>query len=423
MYVKDSADAIHRTARPEILRVQDVRPSGVLVLVGSDGHTIAENAVNCAPCHLPIHVPAVDPLLARPRLNHYCETCQLIDDEHVMLLCDSCNRGWHTYCLTPPLSAVPKGDWLCDNCITAGVDLATLRTQRASFQDIRDRRQSQRHGRLRNAAPVVVAPPVLVPKWPSPARPDADSARRFKSMADLLKSSPAGPSTSLLSSQLPLSSAPPRTSDPARRNILLPSFCLDDSVGHLSERLAALPIDGLQTPVSSDELRVLLASLDLSQSPSVIAFTSGHGSLQDLLAASQPCLSSGAHAMAYPCDLRSPLSYERLRRLHGSHVLIASPRLRVADAIIPLATDYARHVACFRVPLEYLTHAPFERALHFSACFHAGKLDILTIPSDITPEPHVWLRMYSSPQAKALLLRGNEWDREIQSLSDYFGTL
>lgn len=34
-----------------------------------------------------------------------------------MILCDRCNCGFHTYCLTPKLSAVPAGDWLCVDCM------------------------------------------------------------------------------------------------------------------------------------------------------------------------------------------------------------------------------------------------------------------------------------------------------------------
>lgn len=34
-----------------------------------------------------------------------------------MLLCDSCFHGYHTYCLDPPLSAVPDNDWHCPKCL------------------------------------------------------------------------------------------------------------------------------------------------------------------------------------------------------------------------------------------------------------------------------------------------------------------
>ena len=33
-----------------------------------------------------------------------------------MLLCDICPIGWHLSCLTPPLLAVPEGDWACPQC-------------------------------------------------------------------------------------------------------------------------------------------------------------------------------------------------------------------------------------------------------------------------------------------------------------------
>lgn len=47
----------------------------------------------------------------------YCELCKKDDDAPNMLLCDDCDKGYHLYCLSPPLKAVPKGDWICDACI------------------------------------------------------------------------------------------------------------------------------------------------------------------------------------------------------------------------------------------------------------------------------------------------------------------
>ena len=36
-----------------------------------------------------------------------------------MLTCSSCDSGWHTGCLQPPLAAVPAGDWYCPECEAA----------------------------------------------------------------------------------------------------------------------------------------------------------------------------------------------------------------------------------------------------------------------------------------------------------------
>ena len=36
-----------------------------------------------------------------------------------MLLCDGCNLGMHTYCLDPPLTDIPDGQWFCEGCADA----------------------------------------------------------------------------------------------------------------------------------------------------------------------------------------------------------------------------------------------------------------------------------------------------------------
>ena len=47
-----------------------------------------------------------------------CERCGSGLDDAQLLLCDNtrCTRAYHIYCLTPPLAAVPSGDWLCPVC-------------------------------------------------------------------------------------------------------------------------------------------------------------------------------------------------------------------------------------------------------------------------------------------------------------------
>lgn len=50
-----------------------------------------------------------------------CEVCHRPDDEAHLLLCDHCDRGYHTYCLPTPLSSIPDGDWFCPECLRQGV--------------------------------------------------------------------------------------------------------------------------------------------------------------------------------------------------------------------------------------------------------------------------------------------------------------
>ena len=46
-----------------------------------------------------------------------CQVCSRSDNDHLMLLCDGCDLGYHTTCLEPPLSQIPEGEWLCPPCL------------------------------------------------------------------------------------------------------------------------------------------------------------------------------------------------------------------------------------------------------------------------------------------------------------------
>lgn len=50
--------------------------------------------------------------------NMPCSICgqNVQDDDDKLLLCDECNKGFHTFCLEPPLEEIPKGEWYCDDC-------------------------------------------------------------------------------------------------------------------------------------------------------------------------------------------------------------------------------------------------------------------------------------------------------------------
>ena len=49
--------------------------------------------------------------------DQQCRGCRGHGMGHLMLLCDGCDAGWHTYCLTPPLGGVPEGAWFCPACM------------------------------------------------------------------------------------------------------------------------------------------------------------------------------------------------------------------------------------------------------------------------------------------------------------------
>uniref|UniRef100_A0A8W7PP38 PHD-type domain-containing protein n=1 Tax=Anopheles coluzzii TaxID=1518534 RepID=A0A8W7PP38_ANOCL len=46
----------------------------------------------------------------------YCTICGTSDNDDQLLFCDDCDRGYHMYCLSPPLVSPPEGSWSCKLC-------------------------------------------------------------------------------------------------------------------------------------------------------------------------------------------------------------------------------------------------------------------------------------------------------------------
>ncbi|KAF7274084.1 double PHD fingers d4 isoform X1 [Rhynchophorus ferrugineus] len=46
-----------------------------------------------------------------------CSVCGTSDNDDQLLFCDDCDRGYHMYCLSPPLLNPPEGSWACKLCI------------------------------------------------------------------------------------------------------------------------------------------------------------------------------------------------------------------------------------------------------------------------------------------------------------------
>lgn len=46
-----------------------------------------------------------------------CRVCGVDEDYESIMLCDTCDAEYHTYCLNPPLTNVPEGNWFCPQCV------------------------------------------------------------------------------------------------------------------------------------------------------------------------------------------------------------------------------------------------------------------------------------------------------------------
>ncbi|KAI5621075.1 bromodomain adjacent to zinc finger domain protein 2B-like isoform X2, partial [Silurus asotus] len=58
----------------------------------------------------------------RSIMKVYCQLCQKGDNDELLLLCDGCDKGCHTYCHNPKITTIPEGDWFCPACIAKAND-------------------------------------------------------------------------------------------------------------------------------------------------------------------------------------------------------------------------------------------------------------------------------------------------------------
>ena len=121
-------------ARNEILTVTRVNPSGTLDLVNQAGCKFTRHIEQCAPCSIPNIEGTVHAHLQKPSAMHPCTRCGDHLQADIMLLCDSCNAGWHIHCLPVPLAAVPDDPiWICPDCQKAGFTPEAIEADRARY--------------------------------------------------------------------------------------------------------------------------------------------------------------------------------------------------------------------------------------------------------------------------------------------------
>uniref|UniRef100_A0A672JII1 [histone H3]-trimethyl-L-lysine(4) demethylase n=1 Tax=Salarias fasciatus TaxID=181472 RepID=A0A672JII1_SALFA len=78
--------------------------------------------------------------------NFVCRMCGRGDDDEKLLLCDGCDDNYHTFCLLPPLTEPPKGNWRCPKCVAEckkpseafGFEQATREYTLQSFGEMAD---------------------------------------------------------------------------------------------------------------------------------------------------------------------------------------------------------------------------------------------------------------------------------------------
>ncbi|KAK3235428.1 hypothetical protein CYMTET_54364 [Cymbomonas tetramitiformis] len=122
--------------KPAILKLVKIQRDGVVTLEDATKLREKSTVQNIAPCHLQVK-DQYDCSAAIPGKHHACEVCCREDGEAEMLLCDTCNRGYHIWCFQPALTQVPSGEWQCPKCsgTRIGAALAEVNAESSELQD------------------------------------------------------------------------------------------------------------------------------------------------------------------------------------------------------------------------------------------------------------------------------------------------
>ncbi|KAF2646923.1 PHD transcription factor-like protein [Massarina eburnea CBS 473.64] len=89
----------------------------------------------------------------RPGEIQRCETCGTEDDPTNILLCDSCDAGYHGYCLDPPLKGVPEYDWHCPKCLVGTGEFGFQEGGVYSLKQFQERAHNFKQGHFANKIP------------------------------------------------------------------------------------------------------------------------------------------------------------------------------------------------------------------------------------------------------------------------------
>ncbi|XP_075904466.1 zinc finger protein DPF3 isoform X3 [Nelusetta ayraudi] len=95
----------------------------------------AEELVSCSDCGRSGHPTCLqftDNMMQAVRTYQWqciecksCSVCGTSENDDQLLFCDDCDRGYHMYCLKPPMTQPPEGSWSCHLCLDLLKDKAS----------------------------------------------------------------------------------------------------------------------------------------------------------------------------------------------------------------------------------------------------------------------------------------------------------
>ncbi|CAB1325033.1 unnamed protein product [Coregonus sp. 'balchen'] len=101
----------------------------------------SEELVSCSDCGRSGHPSCLqftDVMMAAVKTYRWqcieckcCNVCGTSENDDQLLFCDDCDRGYHMYCLDPPMTEPPEGSWSCHLCLALLKDKASIYKQQS----------------------------------------------------------------------------------------------------------------------------------------------------------------------------------------------------------------------------------------------------------------------------------------------------
>ena len=85
--------------------------SSCLEMLGVKGPHPANPGQNAAQLAMAFYVLETSIAWDKSIMKASCQFCHGGENENALLLCDGCDKGYHTYCFKPPITKIPEGDW------------------------------------------------------------------------------------------------------------------------------------------------------------------------------------------------------------------------------------------------------------------------------------------------------------------------
>ena len=434
-----------------ILRVHQVKPSGVLRLIGGCGSIMDVHAENCAPCHLLDIDPSIDLELRAVSKHASCEVCGLMHDEDVLLACDQpgCNKLYHIYCLRPQLTEIPSGAWVCPHCVRSGASAASLtveaggkrrstpeRYQPLDRVALLEQEESQRldgtrrcvmeldtrGASVKDCATVRYLGPAYYPQGFElefdSGKKERVGLRRVKQM-DV---EPLAAPVSLSSIALEADSLPGHWDLSVHANmlhalqILMPG---PRKVAHVTSLCKHVPdgekfksVNGVPecVPITEPEIAVLLEYVDLSLITSIADVWSGTGTIPRYFQRMGHTVVANDICERYPAefheDALQPSLYRRLKAKGLCDAIVTSPWFKMADLAAPLAAEFCDRLACLHLPGTFIVDAPEARAVWLAQLKAEGRLfTVLSLPPGPVGHRCIWLCVFKNRALRDAMVR------------------